>query len=105
MDDNLSHGGTFHILTVPEDKDQERPKHDPEIDKANVKRQKHYEQWDIQPIDFIAATIGPSWMVGNVIKYVMRYNEKNGLEDIRKAQHYLEMLVNTIEGRGPREYA
>ena len=68
------------------------------------KRQKHYEQWAIQPVDFIVGTLGPSWLVGNVIKYVMRYNEKNGEADIDKAIHYLEMLKNHINGRGPRDY-
>lgn len=81
-----------------------RPSPDKETPEGNIKRQKHYEQWDIQPVDFIVSTIGPSWLVGNVIKYVMRYNEKNGKEDIHKAIHYCEMLLNHIEGRDPRDY-
>lgn len=71
---------------------------------ADHKRQKHYEQWSIQPVDFIVATLGPSWLVGNVIKYVMRYNEKNGVQDLDKAIHYLEMLKNYTQGREPRDY-
>jgi hypothetical protein len=30
---------------------------------------------------------------GNIIKYVCRYQKKNGLEDLNKAKHYLEMLI------------
>jgi len=70
---------------------------------TDVKRQTHYEQYDIQPVDFIVETVGPGWLVGNVIKYVMRYNEKNGVEDLKKAAHYVEMLINVTEGRKPRD--
>ena len=31
---------------------------------------------------------------GNVIKYVSRYKEKNGIEDLEKAKHYLQILIN-----------
>lgn len=104
MYNNVSHGGSYAFLTTEETESAARPKHDLKTSRENIKRQKHYEQWEIQPVDFIVSTIGPSWLVGNVIKYVMRYNEKNGVQDIRKAIHYCEMLINNIEGRGPRDY-
>ena len=34
---------------------------------------------------------------GNVIKYICRWKEKNGLEDLKKAQWYLNRLINNIE--------
>lgn len=34
---------------------------------------------------------------GNVIKYICRWKEKNGLEDLKKAKWYLEHLIHTIE--------
>ena len=34
---------------------------------------------------------------GNVIKYICRWKEKNGLEDLRKAQWYLNRLIKNIE--------
>lgn len=63
---------------------------------ANVKSQKHYTQFKIQPAAFIAAN-DLGYFEGNVIKYVCRYKLKNGMEDLKKAQHYLEMLIEKVE--------
>ena len=55
----------------------------------------HY-QMAIQPIDYITKNhLG--YIEGNIIKYVSRYKSKNGLEDLKKAQHYLEMLIEEEE--------
>lgn len=51
----------------------------------------HY-QVSIQPWDYIHSN-GIGYLAGNIIKYVSRYKSKNGLEDLRKAQHYLEKLI------------
>lgn len=52
----------------------------------------HYKQMAIQPIQFIHANdIG--YCEGNVIKYVSRWKDKGGLEDLRKAKHYIELLL------------
>lgn len=34
---------------------------------------------------------------GNVLKYICRWNHKNGLQDLKKAQWYLERLINHVE--------
>ena len=52
----------------------------------------HYKVFKIQPIEFIHAN-GIPYMEANVIKYVCRHREKNGLQDLAKAIHYLEMLI------------
>ena len=52
----------------------------------------HYSKMKIQPIDFITEN-GLGYIEGNIIKYVCRYKDKNGLEDLEKAQHYLQMLI------------
>ena len=52
----------------------------------------HYSKLAIQPIDFIEAN-GLSYSVGNIIKYCVRYQHKNGVQDLRKARHYLDMLI------------
>ena len=57
----------------------------------------HY-QLPIQPIDYITKN-SLGYMEGNIIKYVTRYKKKNGLEDLKKAQHYLEMLIREEERR------
>lgn len=52
----------------------------------------HSSKMKIQPIDFITANeLG--YIEGNIIKYVCRYKSKNGVEDLKKAQHYLQMLI------------
>lgn len=52
----------------------------------------HYLQKKIQPWDVIQAN-EMGFFDGNVLRYVMRYKEKNGVEDLRKAIHYLEKLI------------
>lgn len=52
----------------------------------------HYKALKIQPIEFIVANdIG--YIEGNVIKYVCRWKAKNGIQDLEKAKHYLEILI------------
>lgn len=51
----------------------------------------HYHT-PIQPLDFIEAN-GMNFLEGNIIKYITRYKKKNGLEDLKKAQFYLNRLI------------
>ena len=52
----------------------------------------HYSNMKIQPMEYILANnIG--FAEGSVIKYVSRWKNKNGIEDLKKAIHILEMLV------------
>lgn len=56
----------------------------------------HYKDQGIQPIDYIFANkLG--FCEGNVIKYVTRYQKKNGVQDLKKARHYLDMLIEELE--------
>ncbi len=55
----------------------------------------HYNKMKIQPVTFIMEN-GLSYAQGNVIKYVCRYKDKNGLEDLKKAQQYIGFLINEI---------
>lgn len=56
----------------------------------------HYKNKSIQPWDFIIANdIG--YLEGNIIKYISRWREKNGLADLAKAKHYLDKLIETEE--------
>ncbi len=52
----------------------------------------HYKQGNIQVIDFILDQ-EMTYVEGNIIKYVSRYKFKNGLEDLKKAQWYLNKLM------------
>jgi hypothetical protein len=52
----------------------------------------HYKDFEIQPVEFTTRNhLG--FIEGNVIKYVSRHHFKNGKEDILKAIHYLELLL------------
>ena len=52
----------------------------------------HYKTMKIQPAEFIEAN-GLSYLQGNAIKYICRFRDKNGIEDLRKAKHYIDMLI------------
>lgn len=73
----------------------------PLIDVDMVNHPSHYTQGGIECIDAIkAATVGKTGIeavcVANVVKYLWRYEEKNGLEDVKKARWYLERLINEL---------
>ena len=52
----------------------------------------HYSDLTIEPIQFIE-TNNLGYHEGNVVKYVSRWRNKNGLEDLKKAQWYIERLI------------
>ena len=52
---------------------------------------KHYKM-EIEPIEYINRN-GLSFMEGNVVKYVSRHARKGGADDIKKAIHYLELIL------------
>ena len=52
----------------------------------------HYKHKTIQPWDYIAAN-ALGYFEGNVIKYVSRWRDKDGVDDLRKARHYLDKLI------------
>ena len=52
----------------------------------------HYSKLAIQPVEYINAN-KLTYLQGNVIKYVTRYKDKNGLQDLEKAKHYIDMLI------------
>ena len=53
---------------------------------------KHYRDMAIQPAEYIMRN-GIRFAEGCVIKYVTRWRDKGGVEDLRKAIHFLEMLI------------
>ena len=54
----------------------------------------HYRTMAIQPIEFITANNIP-FCEGNVIKYLCRWRAKGGVDDLRKAKHYIDLLLET----------
>jgi len=52
----------------------------------------HYQKAALQPWDiFLAWGLDP-W-AANVVKYILRFPYKNGLEDLKKAKHYVDFLI------------
>lgn len=55
----------------------------------------HYKKLKIQPAEYIHAN-GLDFFEGNVVKYVSRWRSKNGIADLEKAKHYIDLLI-TLE--------
>lgn len=53
----------------------------------------HYKNFAIQPIEFVHKN-NLNFIQGNVIKYICRYKDKNGIEDLKKVKHYVDMLID-----------
>ena len=57
----------------------------------------HYRDLPIQPVEYIHAN-ALGYFEGNVVKYVSRWRKKNGIADLEKAKHYIELLIE-LENR------
>lgn len=70
----------------------------------NVNRPKHYLKGGLECIQVIKAQLTPEqykgYLYGNVLKYMWRWQDKNGLEDLRKAAKYLEWLQEEVKKNG-----
>jgi hypothetical protein len=67
------------------------------MENDNVNSPNHYklDGLEVEAIDVIKATVKDfnSFCHGNIIKYVLRANKKNGVEDFKKAKKYIEMMI------------
>jgi hypothetical protein len=52
----------------------------------------HYKGKPLQVWDFVAAN-NLGYFEGNIVKYVSRWKDKGGVDDLRKAKHYIEKLI------------
>lgn len=57
----------------------------------------HYKDLPIQPVEYIYAN-ALGYFEGNVVKYISRWRKKNGIADLEKAKHYIELLIE-LESR------
>ena len=55
---------------------------------------RHYADLPFQPIDFILVN-NLGFCEGNAIKYLCRWRQKGGVQDLEKAKHYIEMLIES----------
>lgn len=64
----------------------------------------HYTKSGIQPIDYLKSMLTQDeyhgYLRGSITKYLHRYTEKNGIEDLRKAQWFLGRLIVEVEDNG-----
>lgn len=52
----------------------------------------HYKEKGIQPIDYIMSN-RLDFCEGCVVKYISRWRDKGGIDDLHKAKHYIEFLI------------
>lgn len=66
----------------------------------NVNHPSHYNTGEIEVINYIKDKLTydgfVGYLTGNIIKYISRYQFKNGLEDLQKAEWYLKYLIDYI---------
>ena len=69
----------------------------------NVNHPSHYTFGKIEVMDYIEDKLSDveceGYFVGNIIKYVSKKKKKNGIEDLKKAQWYLNRLISNMEGK------
>ena len=76
-----------------------------EVEPTNdaVQHPSHYTQGGIECIDAIKASMTADgfcdYCKGNISKYIWRWRDKGGVEDLRKASVYLDWLINAAEGK------
>ena len=64
-----------------------------------VDKPPHYNQGGIEAIDYIKQQLGDGFVEyceGNVMKYLHRWRYKNGIEDLKKAEWYLERMIEKL---------
>jgi hypothetical protein len=53
----------------------------------------HYKKYKIQPVEYVHANSIP-FIEGSIIKYVTRWRDKNGVKDLEKAKHFIDLLID-----------
>ena len=64
--------------------------------KEVVDKPPHYLKYKIEPITFVMTNQLP-FAEGNVIKYIMRWRDKNGIQDLKKAKRYIDLIIELEE--------
>jgi len=86
---------------TPADWDSIQQSTAPAIEWDAVTKPEHYNSGDIECIDCMEAMLTKEefigYLRGNSFKYRWRYPDKNGTEDLRKADWYEERLLKTLE--------
>ena len=73
-----------------------------EAKKDMVNSPEHYNKAGIETIDALESMLTNGfdyYLQGNIVKYLWRYRYKNGVEDLKKAQWYLNKLIEVYDGK------
>ena len=62
----------------------------------------HYKDKAVQPWDYIISN-NLGYLEGNVVKYVSRWRDKGGIQDLQKARHYLDKLIEVESRKADQE--
>lgn len=75
-------------------------KHEAAPSRANSRQVggSHYKQFTYETWDVILDW-GLGYLDGNAVKYLSRWRHKNGIEDLKKARHYIDKLIETEQER------
>lgn len=72
------------------------------MNNENVNHPNHYTAGGIETFDYIKAKLSKEqlegYLTGNILKYMSRYKQKNGVEDVKKAEWYMSELIILLEG-------
>lgn len=75
-----------------------------ELDMINSPSHYKLDGSDIESKDVLKSVLGTEgyvhWSCGNAMKYIFRWEKKNGLEDLKKARKNLDFAIETLEGVG-----
>jgi hypothetical protein len=62
----------------------------------------HYKDKKIQPIEYILAN-NMNYIEGNIVKYITRYKDKNGVEDLVKIKQYIDILIEHLNNEDTKK--
>ncbi len=62
----------------------------------------HYKSKAIQPWDYIVSN-NLGYLEGNIVKYVSRWRDKGGIQDLQKARHYIDKLIEVESKKSDEE--
>lgn len=92
---------TLKDVPVPDERANEEPPMEKELVSDLIDNQAHYKNQGIEPIELMRKNFSKEefagFLQGNVLKYMLRYKDKNGLEDLKKAMTYLTWLIEEEE--------
>jgi hypothetical protein len=73
---------------------------------SNINHPSHYTSGNIECIDALASALSKEEMrgfcIGNTIKYLWRNQHKGKIEDLKKAQFYLNWIISNSEAKGEK---